>query len=195
MIQVPISQNAEWTSSNRQQLWARYQVSTWFFRLAASILCKLARLFNVSVSTVNVSQQWKLVFIRTATKDPAPIPLTQISSAPVLTRVMPNTSFLYTHPSYTAEYSHFQWPVRLLSHWLNYWCCPYIYFSHSQFVPNHKPLSIVIALDFSKTFWRPPFVSSKGLHPGPLSNYYPPDHTHCSVYACVRREIAVNTWW
>ena len=78
------------------------QLPAWFLRLGAPVFCRpIARLFNLSLSTSTVPQQWKQASIRPLPKVAAPkqhADFRPISITPVLTRVMERTivtKFLY----------------------------------------------------------------------------------------------------
>jgi len=130
----------------------------WFLRLAAPFLYKpLTRLFNLSVATSTVPQQWKSASIRPLPKVNAPkahSDFRPISITPVLSRIMERT--VVRHFLYPALLN----PPPTLSFFDQYAFRPtgsttaaIISILHAiTSMLSTNPYVVVIALDFSKAF-------------------------------------------
>jgi len=130
----------------------------WFLRLAAPVFYKpLTRLFNLSISTSTVPQQWKSASIRPLPKVSAPTghsDFRPISITPVLSRIMERTvvhHFLYPallHPPPTLSFTD-QFAFRPSGST----SAAIISILHSiTSMLTSNPYVTVIALDFSKAF-------------------------------------------
>lgn len=133
-------------------------IPAWFLRLGAPLFAKpIARLFNLSVATSVVPQQWKQACIRPIPKVSSPSQHSDfrpISITPVLTRIMEKT--IVRHFLYPAFLNPMQFEIlsdQFAFRPTGSTSSAIIYMLHA--VTNllaTNPYVIVISLDFSKAF-------------------------------------------